>query len=338
MSLRTSRCPFPQKEQDRLPWWWLSFRLMSPPLHASVRAQREGRQPSLRTHVGPLSESIDVSPVTPETRRSVEPTIGAAGRRHAPPVLHDPRGARTGTRKATRRGACLQCHHSGPAGRQPGLPTVQQAFEDALAAVLAERVQVHGAARTDAGVHAEGQVASFTLRRALRAGDVLATPLPHGLRIDAAAPARPSFHARASAAGKRYRYRFADGSPTAWDLGAGRPDWDRARAALQGLREVPHLSGLASPSPAEKAAPPLDQWSLLVETASADLVVQARAFRKHEVRNLAGQLVAIALGLAAPESLARLACGKRPWRGTTAPAQGLTLLEVLYPPDLDPFR
>src|SRR6266571_5133253 len=103
--------------------------------------------------------------------------------------------------------------------RQPGRPTVQQALEDSLAAVLGERAQVHGAARTDAGVHAEGQVASFTLRRALPAGDLLAMPVPQGLRIDAAAPARRSFHARASAAGKRYRYRFAAGSPVAWDLG-----------------------------------------------------------------------------------------------------------------------
>jgi len=276
-------------------------------------------------------------------------------------VLHDPRGDRTGTWKrrgealaytvasrdpreaaAERRTYALRLAYDGAAfrgwQRLPGHPTVQQAVEDALAALLAERVRLHAAARTDAGVHAEGQVASFAVRRALSPPELLALPLSRDVRITAAAPARPSFHARASAAGKRYRYRFADGSPTAWDLGAGRPDWDRARAALQGLREVPHLSGLASPSPAEKAAPPLDQWSLLVETASADLVVQARAFRKHEVRNLAGQLVAIALGLAAPESLARLACGKRPWRGTTAPAQGLTLLEVLYPPDLDPFR
>src|SRR5712664_2594529 len=112
MSLRTSRCPFPQKEQDRLPWWWLSFRLMSPPLHASVRGQREGRQPLLRAHVVPLSESIDVPPVPPETWRPVEPTIGAAGRRHAPPVLHDLGGARTGTRKATGRTASLKGHQS----------------------------------------------------------------------------------------------------------------------------------------------------------------------------------------------------------------------------------
>jgi len=221
--------------------------------------------------------------------------------------------------------------------RQPGLPTVQQAVEDALAAVLAERVQVHGAARTDAGVHAEGQVASFGLRRALPAGDALATRLPEGLRMEAVAPARPSFHARASAAGKRYRYRFAAGTPLAWDLGPGRPDWDRARAALEGLRGLPHLAGLASPARGSRPAPPLDEWTLEAGSESAALIVRAPAFRKHEVRNLAGHLAAVALGLAAPESLARLARGLRPWHGATAPPHGLTLLEVLYPPELDPF-
>src|SRR2546429_1982349 len=98
MSLRTSLCPFPQKEQDRLPWWWLSFLLMSPPLHASVRGQREGRQPRFWAHVVPLSESIDVRPVTPETRRRRT----AGGRPHASPTLNDPRSARTGTCKAAR--------------------------------------------------------------------------------------------------------------------------------------------------------------------------------------------------------------------------------------------
>jgi tRNA pseudouridine38-40 synthase len=198
-------------------------------------------------------------------------------------------------------------------------------------------VQVHGAARTDAGVHADGQVASFALRRALPVADVLATPLPEGLRMEAVAPARPCFHARASAAGKRYRYRFAAGSPLAWDLGPGRPDWDRARAALEGLRGLPHLAGLASPARGSRPAPPLDEWTLEAATGSTELTVRAPAFRKHEVRNLAGHLTAVALGLAAPESLARLARGLHPWHGATAPPHGLTLLEVLYPPELDPF-
>ena len=63
-----------------------------------------------------------------------------------------------------------------------------------------------------------------------------------------------------------------------------------------------------------------------------------RAFRKHQIRNIAGHLAAVALGLAAPETLALLAKRSRPWMGATAPAQGLTLVEVVYPAALDPFR
>ncbi|HKB77307.1 MAG TPA: tRNA pseudouridine synthase A, partial [Myxococcales bacterium] len=107
--------------------------------------------------------------------------------------------------------------------RQPGLPTVQQALEDALAELLGERVQVHGAARTDAGVHAEGQVASFVVRHVLSPGSLSRLRLPPGLVVSGTAEAQPEFHARSSAAGKRYRYRFAAGSPLAWDLGARTP-------------------------------------------------------------------------------------------------------------------
>ena len=222
--------------------------------------------------------------------------------------------------------------------RQPALPTVQQAMEDAIASLLGERVRVHGAARTDAGVHAEGQVASFAVRRSLPPGAWYELRVPDRLRIVAASPARPGFHARSSANGKRYRYRFAAGSPLAWDLGRTTPDWDRARAALLGLRGLPHLAGLASPSRGSRPAPPLDEWSLSAEAETAELTIRAPAFRKHQIRNLAGHLAAVALGLATPESLGQLARGLRPWHGATAPAHGLTLLEVLYPPELDPFR
>ena len=224
--------------------------------------------------------------------------------------------------------------------RQPGQATVQEAVESALASLLGERVRAHGAARTDAGVHASGQVASFSLRRALDPGALAALPVPAGLRVLAAAAASRSFHARASAAGKRYRYRFAWGPPdgAAFHLGDAQPDWIRARAALEGLRGLPHLAGLGSPSKARSPAPPLDDWSLEVGASAAMLTVRAHSFRKHEVRNLAGHLAAIALGFAGPESLPQLARRRRPWNGATAPAHGLTLIEVLYPEDLDPFR
>jgi tRNA pseudouridine38-40 synthase len=225
--------------------------------------------------------------------------------------------------------------------RQGTESTVQRALEDALAGSLGEKVRVHGAARTDAGVHAEGQVASFSIRRALHLSDLSARALVAGVRILAAARASPSFHARASAIGKRYRYCYAwglAGDRRAFHLGTGAPDWERAREALDGLRGLEHLGGLASPAAHRSPAPPLDAWSLESAGQSAQLTVRARAFRKHEIRNLAGHLAAVALGIAAPESLARLARRARPWHGATAPANGLTLLEVLYPAELDPFR
>jgi len=226
--------------------------------------------------------------------------------------------------------------------RHPGRPTIQGALEEALASFLGERIQVIGAARTDAGVGAARQVASFSVRRAIPPEALLALPLPAGISLLAAARAPPGFHARASAAGKRYRYRYAWGQksdPAAWFLGTdAAPRWEGARCALDSLKGLPALPGLASPSTHRSPAPPLTAWSLEERPGSADLTVSARAFRKHEVRNLAGHLAAVALGLAAPDSLARLAGGSRPWHGATAPPHGLLLLDVEYPRGLDPFR
>jgi len=238
--------------------------------------------------------------------------------------------------------------------RQPPLPTVQGAVEAALAQTLGRPLDLFGAGRTDAGVHAEAQVAHFHARLpveldALRDG--LRANLPATIRLLAAAAASDSFHARSSSVGKRYRYRFSWGardesSRTFWLGARAEPRWERAREALAELAKLPHLSGLASPSKGAKPAPPLESWTLDADDAAtvgiaggvATLELKAKAFRKHEVRNLAGHLAAIALGLAEPSSLSVLARMQRPWRGATAPPHGLTLLEVLYPADLDPFR
>jgi len=209
--------------------------------------------------------------------------------------------------------------------KQPGMQTVQGALEDSLRVLIGKRPTVHGASRTDAGVHASGQVASF---RSGREPDLDRLQLPEAMRLVRWARAGPSFHARSSSIGKRYRYELRRFVP-------GAADWERARAAIEGLRGLPHLSGLSSPARDPKPAPPLEAWSLGDDGV---LEVRAHAFRKHEIRNLAGHLGAVALGLAAPESLRELAARTRPWMGARAPADGLTLLEVLYPPELDPFR
>lgn len=209
--------------------------------------------------------------------------------------------------------------------KQPGLATVQGVLEDALRSLLGKRYAVHGASRTDAGVHAVGQVASL---QSGRAPDFALLQLPQGLRLLRWARAHPSFHARSSAIAKRYRYELRSFLPA----GA---DWERARAALRGLDGLEQLPGLSSPAKDHKPAPPLASW--LLDDAGR-LEVSARAFRKHEVRNLAGHLGAVALGLATPESLRELSLRSRPWMGARAPAGGLTLLEVVYPAELDPFR
>jgi len=226
--------------------------------------------------------------------------------------------------------------------RQPGRDTIQGVLEEALAFLLGERVQVHGAARTDAGVHAERQIASFSVRRDVDPRDLRELPLREGVRILDASIALPAFHARASATGKRYRFRYSWGASRdddSWHLGGdAQPRWERARAALESLRRLTALPGLASPSSRRSPAPPLTSWSLEDREQGAELTVCAPAFRKHEVRNLAGHLAAVALGLAAPESLEPLARRSRPWQGATAPPHGLALVEVIYPAGMDPFR
>ena len=79
----------------------------------------------------------------------------------------------------------------------------------------------------------------------------------------------------------------------------------------------------------------MKNWAL---TDDGVLELEARAFRKHQIRNIAGHLKAILEGYAQPESLRELAQRKRPWMGARAPAHGLTLVQVDYPADLDPFR
>jgi tRNA pseudouridine38-40 synthase len=237
--------------------------------------------------------------------------------------------------------------------KQPGLPTVQAAVERALAEALGRKVEVHGAARTDSGVHAEGQVCHF-VKQAVAPAEVaalalrLAPLLPPGLQLLQAAPAHPSFHARASSDGKRYRYRFtwgpqAAGAEPSFHLGPrAEPRWGLSRTALEGLAGLPALPGLGSPSKDRRPAPPLAAWSLEERedapgSPACELRVEGPAFRKHQVRNLAGHLAAVALGLAAPDSLRQLASRGRPWMGATAPPGGLWLVAVRYPAPLDPF-
>jgi tRNA pseudouridine38-40 synthase len=238
--------------------------------------------------------------------------------------------------------------------RQPGLPTVQESLESALHPLgLAGRIDV--AARTDAGVHALAQVATFWARAehdpaALRAAVNQATP--PGLWCRAAARVDPSTHARASALTRRYAYLVGTPAPEAlrgyaWSLPDERAfpgvpaEWLDAAAmgaALAAAVGEHDFAGFARPGEQRHAVRTLLSAEVL---AARDqplwaLLLEGRGFARAMVRNLVGTAVAAGLGIAPPSRLAELLEARGRYRGVRAPGWGLTLAAVTYDPPLFP--
>jgi tRNA pseudouridine38-40 synthase len=227
---------------------------------------------------------------------------------------------------------------------QPDRPTVQGTVEQALGRLhgVDGRVAIVGSGRTDAGVHALGQVASYrppTPRTpaSLEAGlDALLPPSIRALRV---AEAPGDFHACRSATGKTYRYRIVNRrvllpfeAPWAWhvrvplDLVAMRA----AAAALVGRHDFAAFA--TSGSPSETTVRTLERLAV-VERPGGTLEVEATAdgFLYRMVRNLAGLLVDVGLGRRPPEDAERvLASRQRGEAGVSAPPQGLCLVRVRY--------
>jgi len=236
--------------------------------------------------------------------------------------------------------------------RQPGLPTVQEALEVALRP-LGLRGRIDVAARTDAGVHAVGQVVTFWARgapegAALRAAVNAATP-PTLMCVDAAR-VPPSTHARASARSRRYVYLVGAPAPEelagrAWSLpderafpGLVAPRLDAAamQAALALAVGEHDFAGFARPGEQRGTVRSL----LSVEVVAAEkrplwaIILTGRGFLRAMVRNLVGTAVAAGLGLAAPSRVSGILAARDRYRGVRAPAWGLTLAGVEYQPPL----
>jgi tRNA pseudouridine38-40 synthase len=238
--------------------------------------------------------------------------------------------------------------------RQPGLPTVQDALEGALASV-GVRAPLAVAARTDAGVHALGQVVSFAARaaldpEALRRG--LNAALPEGILAREVHRVAPSFHARASAVARTYVYLVGAPPPEAvlpfaWALPdprafpgveAARLDPGAVRAALAQAVGTHDFAGFARPGEQRGTVRTL----LRAEVVSASwaplhaLVLEGRGFLRAMVRNLVGTAVAAGLGVAPPAVVRDLLAARGRYRGVRAPGWGLTLAAVRYPPGVLP--
>lgn len=229
--------------------------------------------------------------------------------------------------------------------RQDNGPSVQAALEDAIFAFCGERASVFGAGRTDAGVHALGQVAHFDLAREA-ATKTVRDAINHHLRpapvvVLAAERAAPAFHARFSALERRYLYRIVNrATPPA--LLRGRLWWvpvplDAARMADAAQVLVGHHDFTTFRAAICQARSPLKTIDALDIERHGDeirLEIRARSFLHHQVRNIAGTLGLVGRGKWSRADLATaLAARDRARGGPTAPAHGLYLVAVRYRED-----
>jgi tRNA pseudouridine38-40 synthase len=225
--------------------------------------------------------------------------------------------------------------------RQDNAATVQQHLEEALEEQLGEPVKTVAAGRTDAGVHAEGQVVSFRTKSDMPLDGIrhgTNSLLPGSIAIRDAADVPPGFHAQKSAVGKIYRYRILarrDRSPLAerfaWRIAKTLDEEAMAAAAawLVGRHDFSSFRNAGS----VETDPVKDLRRLDIRRADEYLAfeLEADGFLYRMVRNLVGTLVQAGHGALSPEAVGEiLAARDRTVAGPAAPARGLCLVEVIY--------
>ncbi|MDP8236876.1 MAG: tRNA pseudouridine(38-40) synthase TruA [Candidatus Erginobacter occultus] len=224
---------------------------------------------------------------------------------------------------------------------QNNADTVQGRVEAALGEVLREKVRIHGAGRTDAGVHALGQVAHFETASALPAENILKganTHLPPDIVILEAAEADPDFHARYSARGKIYRYRVLlrnVRSPLARfrALRVAPPlDREKMRAAAKLLTGRHDFAAFAAAGSSVKdTVRNLTRLEVKEEDVGLTLEFRADGFLYRMVRNLVGTLLEVGKGNLTVEEVSGILHSRdRKQAGPTALACGLYLVKVRY--------
>jgi tRNA pseudouridine38-40 synthase len=226
--------------------------------------------------------------------------------------------------------------------RQKGLLTIQEVVETRLAIMTQTPVRLQGAGRTDAGVHARGQVANFLSdtqippARLLRGLNSL---LPEDIVVRDLVLVPRDFHARFKASSKVYQYRIYNGAiPPAlgrqygWHI--SRPlKWKLMAKCLKLLEGRHDFSSFQAAGSSVRSA---ERVVLATEITSAGedtrlITIEANGFLRHMVRNIIGTLVEVGSGKLTEEGFsAVLAARDRQQAGMTAPARGLCLLEVRY--------
>ncbi|NJP08534.1 MAG: tRNA pseudouridine(38-40) synthase TruA [Leptolyngbyaceae cyanobacterium RU_5_1] len=225
---------------------------------------------------------------------------------------------------------------------QPNHRTVQEELEKALESVLGHSIRVHGAGRTDSGVHAAAQVAHFdapAMVPAHRWANILNARLPDDILVRASAVVSPSWHARFSALWRRYRYLLYTDScpnlfirPFSWHYYHQPLDEALIQTALNPLLGRHHLAAF------HRAGSKRPHSWVDVQVAECQrqgpliaIEVQASGFLYGMMRLLVGLLVQVGRGLRSPTSFTELwTAQRRNEVKYAAPAQGLCLLRVGY--------
>ena len=225
--------------------------------------------------------------------------------------------------------------------RQENALAVQQVIEEALTKLTRARVVIAGASRTDAGVHALGQTAHFDTESRIppdKYAFALNTMLPADIRIRKSEAVSEDFHARFSNKGKRYRYLIYQ-SPHAGALNRNTHahviyplDDEKMRRELTALIGTHDFAAFAaSGSVVKDTVRTIYSASLTRRGDELELLVEGSGFLYNMVRIIAGTLISVGAGRLEEGAFARaIQSGNRLDLGVTAPAHGLTLMEVYY--------
>lgn len=225
--------------------------------------------------------------------------------------------------------------------RQPDHPTIQAAIEDALYRISQQTMTVIGASRTDAGVHAVGQVVSFRSERQMKSHEwakALNAVLSADISVRSVEEAPDDFHARHSARLKRYRYRILNRRERsalerrrAWHI-RKRLDVNAMREAavyLIGQHDFSSFQG--SPTDTKDTVCDVRRLDIAESKSLLTVDIEANRFLRQMVRAIVGTLVEVGLGRRPSASMTHVLETKdRRGAGFTAPPHGLFLMRVKY--------